>query len=352
MGNGNSIPLLSNVIDFQRDLINWYKKAQRTLPWRNAPTAYKTVVSEFMLQQTQVTTVLPYFERWITRFPDFEALAQADEACVLKHWEGLGYYSRARNLHALAKKIVDLEALPKTAAEWATFKGIGPYTAAAIASIAFNEPVAVVDGNVIRILSRITANGTLFKDNNTAFKTFTPLAESLINKDDPGDHNQAMMELGATLCTKKNPLCTTCPVVRLCEAAKQGLMENFPNLVRKQITQHSIERIWVVHKGKLLLHKKTDSAKRLANLSELPDGKDLLGPTYKKFLGKLLLKKKRGISNQRIEESIYSVKPSSQLLKRIQKDHNYYWVCENKLETAILSGPHRKWVKEILSGTL
>lgn len=346
MGNRNSNPLLSNVTDFQQDLLGWYKKAQRVLPWRTSPTAYKTVVSEFMLQQTQVSTVLPYFERWITRFPTFKTLAESDEAAVLKHWEGLGYYSRARNLHKLAQEIAKLETLPQTAAEWLPYKGIGPYTAAAIASIAFREPVAVVDGNVIRILSRLTADSTAFKDNSAAFKAFAPLADALTDKEEPGDHNQAMMELGATLCTKANPLCTVCPVFQYCTAGKQGNPENYPNLQRKKITQHAINRAWVVNEGKLLLHKKTGTAKRLADLFELPDCEDLLNGTNEKQ-GKLLLKKKRGISNQRIEESILEIPATESLIERTEKDPSYHWVSWKKLEAITLSGPHRRWIGEV-----
>ena len=350
MGNGNSNPLLSNVVGFQRDLLEWYKESHRVLPWRTMPTAYKTVVSEFMLQQTQVTTVLPYFERWMERFPNFKVLAEADEATALKHWEGLGYYSRARNLHGLAKEIVKIEQLPQTAKEWLAFKGIGPYTAAAIASIAFREPVAVVDGNVVRILSRLTADGTAFKDNGAAFKAFTPLADTLINKEEPGDHNQAMMELGATLCTKANPLCTVCPAFQYCASGKQGDSEKYPNLQRKKITKHTVHRAWIIHKGKLLLHKKTETAKRLADLLELPDCEDLLKEAKgnpKALPGKLLLKKKRGISNQRIEESIFEVKTTPALMKRVNEAPDYHWVSREELEAVTLSGPHRKWVGEI-----
>jgi A/G-specific adenine glycosylase len=351
MGNRNSNPLLSNVIEFQRDLLDWYKATHRILPWRTEPTPYKTVISEFMLQQTQVTTVLPYFERWLERFPNFRTLAEADEATVLKHWEGLGYYSRARNVHRLAQNIILLENLPQTASEWLVFKGVGPYTAAAIASIAFNDPVAVVDGNVIRILSRLTADATLFKDNGSAFKAFTPIADALINENDPGNHNQAMMELGATVCTKNNPLCTTCPVAKHCKAVKQGDANNYPNLQRKQITLHAVRRAWVVHEDKLLLHQKRGSSKRLADLFELPDCEDLLRDSLDATQGTLLLKKKRGISNQRIEESIYAIPPTQALMHHTAEDSSYYWVPRDQLNEITLSGPHRRWVKELIEKT-
>src|SRR5688572_1441670 len=204
--------LVASRNNFQSSLLGWYRAHARTLPWRQQPSLYKTVVSEFMLQQTQVKTVLPYFARWLEALPDFAALAAADEARVLKLWEGLGYYSRARNLHRLAQIIAALPAPPRTAAEWRELPGVGPYTAAAITSISFATPAACVDGNVVRILARLTADATLYRDSGTAAKAFTPLADALLPVAHPGAHNQAMMELGATVCFRQNPLCLTCPV--------------------------------------------------------------------------------------------------------------------------------------------
>ena len=149
---------------FRHALLSWYRANARALPWRQTPSLYKTVVSEFMLQQTQVKTVLPYFARWLDALPDFAELAAAPEARVLKLWEGLGYYSRARNLHHLAKAIVARPAMPRTPGEWRELPGVGPYTAAAITSISFGEGAACVDGNVVRILARLTADATEFRD--------------------------------------------------------------------------------------------------------------------------------------------------------------------------------------------
>ena len=146
-----------------------------------------------MLQQTQVKTVLPYFARWLDALPDFAALAAAPEARVLKLWEGLGYYSRARNLHRLGKILAAQPALPRTPAEWRELPGVGPYTAAAVTSISFNAPAACVDGNVVRILARLTADATPFRDSAGAAKVFAPLADALLTHQSAGDHNQAMM---------------------------------------------------------------------------------------------------------------------------------------------------------------
>ena len=270
MQHGNPNSLIEAKARFCTALESWYAKHQRKLPWRSKPSLYKTVVSEFMLQQTQVSTVLPYFERWLKAFPNFEALAKADEALVLKRWEGLGYYSRARNLHKLAKELVQLPKTPQKAEGWLAFRGIGPYTAAAIASIAFSDASAVVDGNVIRILARLTADATPFSDNTAALKHFSPLAQAILDEKNPGDHNQAMMELGATLCTKHKPLCTVCPVMQHCQSVKHGKPENFPKLKRKATVKRTVERVWIAHEGAILLHKKTAKAKRLADLFEIP----------------------------------------------------------------------------------
>jgi A/G-specific adenine glycosylase len=240
--------------EFQAALLTWYRSHARALPWRDSPSLYKTVVSEFMLQQTQVKTVLPYFARWLEALPDFSALAAADEARVLRMWEGLGYYSRARNLHRLAKEIVARPTLPRTAAEWRELPGVGPYTAAAITSITFAAPAACVDGNVVRILARLTADATTFRDSATAAKTFSPLAAALLSERAPGDHNQAMMELGATVCFRQNPLCLTCPVRRYCAASKRGESEAYPRLAPKTMEQRAVTRVWCERDGALLLH--------------------------------------------------------------------------------------------------
>lgn len=336
--------LLKNKEDFNKNLHEWYHKYHRKLPWRLEPSLYKTVVSEFMLQQTQVDTVLPYFERWLKIFPNFKTLAEASEEEVVKQWEGLGYYSRARNLHKLAKEIVKKEEIPKTPEEWIKFPGVGPYTAAAITSIGFSYPVAVVDGNVIRILTRLSGNKTEFKDGSTAVKALTNFANKLLNENDPNTHNQAVMELGATVCMKANPLCTTCPVVNFCTGAKLGIAEQLPKIIPKKIEQLKIDRLWILFEGKLLLQKKSSNARRLANMYELPEIED---PLQNLREDKAFVVKKRGISNQRIEEKIYKNKPD--IILDIKKmEEGLEWIEIEKLDQITLSGPHRKWINEIL----
>ena len=343
----NSSQLIQQRPAFQVALHAWYRIHQRKLPWRDAPSLYKTVVSEFMLQQTQVVTVLPYFDRWLRQLPDFAALAAAPEARVMKLWEGLGYYSRARNLHRLAQAWVAAPVPPRTPAEWRELPGIGPYTAAAITSISFDEPAAVVDGNVVRILARLTGESRLFRDGTEAVKHFTPLAGALITGSHPGTHNQAMMELGATVCFRQNPLCLVCPVAEFCVARRNGNPEKLPRLKPKVIEQKSVARVWCVDKGRLLLRRSHAKAKRLAGLHELPEVSDLgVKPTAKD----LLLTKRRTITRFQITESIYAAKPTPALRKLVAKSASLEWVPLKQLDRVTLSGPHRRWIGELLKG--
>lgn len=211
----------NNALKFRKALLAWFVKHRRPMPWREKVSAYRTVVSELMCQQTQIATAIPYFNRWVKTWPDFKDLARSKESDVLAAWAGLGYYNRARNLRACAIEISQLKILPTTAMEWQKFKGIGPYTAAAISSIAYDEPVAVVDGNVVRVLARIAGVKKVFSDGSTAVKYFTPLASHLVEVQQPGDFNQAMMELGALVCRKANPSCSICPVAQWCRAKKK-----------------------------------------------------------------------------------------------------------------------------------
>jgi A/G-specific adenine glycosylase len=340
-----SSPLLAARSDFQSALLGWYRAHARPLPWRESPSLYKTVVSEFMLQQTQVKTVLPYFARWREALPDFAALAAAPEERVLKLWEGLGYYSRARNLHRLARAIAALPAPPRTPDAWRELPGVGPYTAAAITSISFGAPAACVDGNVVRILARLTADGTAFRDSATAAKAFASLADALIAAAPaPGDHNQAMMELGATVCFRQKPLCLTCPVRAFCAAAQRGEPEAFPRLAPKQMERQTVTRIWCERRGALLLHRAAPGAKRFANIHELPRPEHAGLAETAAARGELLAQKRRGITRFQITESIHAAAAPKQKL-----NPELVWVPFAELDGITLSGPHRRWVSEILA---
>jgi A/G-specific adenine glycosylase len=335
--------LLARRSGFRKALLSWYRASRRRLPWREAPSPYSTVVSEFMLQQTQVATVLPYFGRWMAALPDFAALAAAPEAEVLRLWEGLGYYSRARNLHRLAREVAAAP-LPADSVSWLALPGIGPYTAAAIASIAFGEPVACVDGNVVRILSRLTRDDTPRRDSASASAALAPLAQGLLNTEAPGDHNQAMMELGATVCVRQSPFCLTCPVRGFCAAGQAGDPEAYPRIVKKKTEQRSLVRVWCERSGSLLLHRNPADARRLADLHELPTAEQAGMEPAHASKGALIARRSRSITRYRIEESIHEASlPSGKLLPGL------VWVRIGDLGSVSLSGPHRRWTSEVLS---
>ena len=343
------MPPVKNIPGFQTALLAWYRVHQRPLPWRLNPSLYQTVVSEFMLQQTQVKTVLPYLARWLKELPDFATLAAAPESRVLQLWEGLGYYSRARNLHQLAQVVAARPAPPRTPEEWRELPGVGPYTAAAITSISFGAPVACVDGNVVRILARLTADATPYRDSASAAKAFAPLAAAFLSTDHPGDHNQAMMELGATVCFRQNPLCLTCPVRKFCAAGQRGDPANYPKLAAKKMEQVAVTRVWIERKGALLLHRSPATARRLANQHELPTAAQAGLTDAQAAAGKLLAKKRRGITRYQITETIYAATRPASAKPTAGRPVELVWVPLRDLDTVTLSGPHRRWVREILA---
>jgi A/G-specific adenine glycosylase len=203
----------------QRELFSWFARYGRNLPWRRTRDPYAILVSEFMLQQTQVATVLPYYERWLARFPDFAALARANESAVLHSWQGLGYYARAGNLHAAAKFVVENfnGKLPADAAKIAKLPGVGRYTAGAVASFAFDLPAPVVDANIARVLARLT-NLQIPIDSSVGRDRLWQTATVLLPKIGARAHNSALMDLGAMICIPRQPLCRQCPVRRFCRA--------------------------------------------------------------------------------------------------------------------------------------
>ena len=208
-------------------LIEWYKKGKRDLPWRNTNDSYAIWLSEVILQQTRVDQGMAYYHKLLGHYPTVNDLANAPIDEVLSLWQGLGYYSRGRNLHATAKKIQELAKFPSTYTLLLELKGIGPYTAAAIASFAFNERVAVLDGNVFRVITRFLASD-LPIDKGPTRKTFQSLLNEWIPEHAPADFNQAMMELGATVCTPKSPKCSDCPITQNCAAFSEQTVSNFP----------------------------------------------------------------------------------------------------------------------------
>lgn len=235
---------------FSRKVVEWYEHNKRELPWRLTNDPYKVWLSEIILQQTRVNQGMPYYLRFIEEFPTVEALAKAPEQKILRLWQGLGYYTRARNLHKCAKTVVEKYngSFPTTYEQLKTLPGIGDYTAAAIASICFAEPVAVVDGNVFRVLSRIFGIDTAI-NSNEGKKIFSSLANSLIPSTNPSAYNQGMMEFGALFCTPKNPGCLQCVFKANCFANNNQLQSQLPVKNRiKKITKRYFNYI-VIKKG-------------------------------------------------------------------------------------------------------
>ena len=240
-------------------LINWYDENHRDLPWRHDPTPYQVWLSEVILQQTRVNQGRDYYLRFIDRCPTVTDLAQASEEEVLKMWQGLGYYSRARNLHHCAKQVVEEYhgEFPADFEKLRNLKGIGDYTASAIASIAFNLPHAVVDGNVYRVLSRLYDIETPININEGQ-TTFAHLADELLNREHPGLHNQALMEFGALHCTPKSPDCLHCPLQAQCLAfAHQTVMQRPVKLQKTKVTKRYFNYLVIKTKDSIYLHKRS-----------------------------------------------------------------------------------------------
>ncbi|MDK2857654.1 MAG: A/G-specific adenine glycosylase [Verrucomicrobiota bacterium] len=291
-------------------LLPWFDTHRRDLPWRRNRTPYRVWVAEIMLQQTRVDTVIAYYRRWMKAFPSWRALARAPQSDVLKCWEGLGYYSRARNLHAAAKIITDeykgnlsrhwkKRISPATTAQSAQrfsetkqstlrtlrlceespvqalqkMPGVGAYTAAAIASLAFNEDAAVVDGNVIRVLSRLFAFGGDTKD-AAGRKQMQARADELLVEDHAADFNESMMELGALVCLPKNPQCAKCPLRSVCAAFAAGTPDKFPVMKKKKKVPHIVvgAAVTVNRNGEVLIAQRREGD-MLAGLWEFPGGK-------------------------------------------------------------------------------
>ncbi len=241
---------------FREQLLAWFSQFQRDLPWRRTRDPYRIWLSEIMLQQTRVAAVIPYYERFLERFPDVRALAEAPQEDVLRLWSGLGYYSRARNLQMTAQEIVAKHGgkFPHALEEALALPGIGQYTAAAILSIAYGAKHAALDGNVARVLARLGAiRGDLRESKR--WRTLQESADNLLDPKSPGEWNQAMMELGATVCTPRAPHCLLCPVAKFCRAHQLGLTERLPEKRKKRATEEIAlaAAVFLDHRGRTFL---------------------------------------------------------------------------------------------------
>jgi A/G-specific adenine glycosylase len=259
-------------------LLSWYKTHARVLPWRGHPDPYAVWVSEIMLQQTRVDTVIPYFERWMAQFPTIHALAQASQQEVLSAWEGLGYYSRARNLHQAAQIVLQKHAgeLPGELSALRKLPGIGKYTAAAIASIAFGLDEPALDGNIRRVLARLF-NVSLPARSPLGEQRLLELAGAHLPTGQAGDYNQALMDLGAMICTPREPACPACPLAELCQAKRLGLQAQRPLLETKGPIPHYTVTAGVIERhGQVLITQRPPDG-LLGGLWEFPGGKQLPG---------------------------------------------------------------------------
>ena len=256
---------------FRQRLRNWYRKHARTLPWRTDPDPYRVWVSEIMLQQTQVATVVDYYHRFLKRFPDLNTLADADEQEVLRLWEGLGYYRRARQLHRAAIEIVKQHngVFPSDRASLLALPGIGRYTAGAILSIAFGQREPILEANTIRLLSRLL----LLREETTrsdSQRRLWELAELLLPAKDLGFFNQALMELGSLVCTPQNPACYECPIQEICPAFEQGLQETIPVMAAKQAITAVREAAVIIRDKSCVLLRQCSPQERWAGLWDFP----------------------------------------------------------------------------------
>jgi A/G-specific adenine glycosylase len=272
----NKIPLNKPDLrpDFRTSLLEWYTSNHRKLPWRQTQDPYKIWISEVMLQQTQVAKVIEYYHRFIARFPDLLHLAKADEQEVLKYWELLGYYSRARNLHQAAHLVVEKfgGVIPQQYKDFRSLPGVGDYIAAAVMSIAYQQPYAVLDGNVKRVLSRLFLLKDPVNDSKTIGR-FRKKAKVLLAVDQPGQFNQAMMELGAMVCKPRNLSCPDCPVKSYCGAFLSGLQDKFPvRIPKKEIPQYHVSVGIIFKNGKVLITRRKNEG-LLGGLWEFPGGK-------------------------------------------------------------------------------
>jgi A/G-specific adenine glycosylase len=258
---------------FAARLLRWYDAQHRDLPWRRTHDPYPIWVSEIMLQQTRAEAVIPYYQRFLDRFPSAAALAAASEDEVLVRWSGLGYYSRARNLHKAARLMQGV--FPRGYQAIRQLPGVGDYTAAAIASIAFGLPYAAVDGNVMRVVARLTNDPADIGASPTRAR-FREIAQQWLDRRRAGAFNQAMMELGATVCLPRAPRCGTCPLAALCAARRAGSESQLPVKLRKTAPVKMAMTVAVVERrGRLLLWRRAADARRLAGFWELPSPEQL-----------------------------------------------------------------------------
>ncbi|MBF1636199.1 MAG: A/G-specific adenine glycosylase [Prevotella sp.] len=321
-------------MNFAATLLQWFKNNGRSLPWRETNDAYAIWLSEVILQQTRIAQGMSYWERFMAQWPTVNDLAAATEDEVLKAWQGLGYYSRARNLHTAAQQVVELGGFPQTFKELKTLKGVGDYTAAAIASIAFGEPVAVVDGNVYRVLSRYYGIDTPI-DSTEGKKEFQALAQSLLPINEPADYNEAIMDFGATQCTPNSPHCSTCPLCETCVAFREQRINELP-VKSKKVKQRErhFTYLYIEYEGKIAIHQR-GAGDIWQGLWEFPQAEQLTSSEDSAWKNEAqLLQKgvKHILTHQILLADIYLWRPKN----RPQLPSEFIWIEKQDLENYAL----------------
>ena len=315
----------------RRRLLEWYARHKRDLPWRRTRDPYRIWVSEVMLQQTRVAAVIPYYERFLERFPDVAALAEAPEQRLLAAWSGLGYYSRARNLQKAARAIVQLGQFPRDYDSLRALAGVGDYTASAIASIAFDLPHPVLDGNVLRVLSRLTAEQGNIRS-QAVRRRLRETAGRLLDAKHPGEFNQALMELGATVCLPKQPLCDKCPLREHCQARRQGDENQLPMGTGRPRPERVHQELLIIERrGKVLVWQREQGSSRLAGFWELPERQQVPFAEVQETIASF---------RHTIVNTLYSVQVFRASVRRLPR--GFRWESRKNLEHIPLSTTARK----------
>jgi len=317
---------------FRSTLLRWYRHHGRDLPWRRPRDPYPILVSEFMLQQTQVSTVLPYYKKWLQRFPNFAALARASEAEVLHAWQGLGYYARARNLHSTAKRVVDRHRgrFPKSIEQMEQLPGLGQYTAHAVATFAFDQSVAIVEANTSRVLSRLF-DLRIPIDSTAGRNALWSRAASLVPEKSAAHYNSALLDLGALICLPRKPRCGICPVKKFCRAKNP---ESLPIKRPRPETKELVEKhSFIIRNDKLLLEKSTDRWGGMWILPPLNSKSKRNGAIYRAIFP---------FTNHRITLRVFRWR-SPKARKRTQR-----WFSRHELDSIPMPSPHRRALMALL----
>ena len=327
--------------EMREALIRWYRRHHRKLPWRETSDPYRIWVSEVMLQQTQVKTVLPYFRKFLKLFPDVERLAAADLQTVLKAWEGLGYYARARNLHRASKIVVKEHGggLPDDPDDFRNLPGVGEYIMSAVLSIAFNQGHAVVDGNVKRVLSRLFMIEAPVNKSN-AYRVYKHAAQELLDSDAPGIFNQAMMEVGAMVCRPRHPECFRCPLQSFCRACRKQKVDAYPKRLKAKATPEYHIAVGIVHKrGRVLITRRKPEG-LLGGLWEFPGGKVRKNETAETACAR------------EIKEEVNLIVTVSDYLTRVKHAYTHFKIVMDVFQCRYVSGSVKlngavdfKWIR-------